>query len=308
MHAALLRHVAPRFFAVLLGVLALVAPLTDADAQAPGRTPPFVEGRLWRVTRAGLGDSFVFGVIHVADPRVSALPAPVVEALGRTRTLAMELPPVEVVDAQVFELEQLDDGHRLEPLIGPEAYARVRYELAMTGTPERVIARLKPWAALMKLTWGAPRGDASTLDENLLLAARMRRMQLVSLESIEEQIAAFDTIPLASQVALLRNALDHREELAAMTEPTIAAWQRGDLAALALMSQRISAPFPGMAPHYAELARHVIDDRTVVMHHRLFLPLRSGRVFVAVGALHLYGDRGLLAMLRRDGWGVTRVW
>jgi len=44
------------------------------------------------------------------------------------------------------------------------------------------------------------------------------------------------------------------------------------------------------------------------MHHRLFLPLRRGQVFVAIGASHLHGDRGLLAMLRRDGYRVTRIW
>jgi uncharacterized protein YbaP (TraB family) len=29
---------------------------------------------------------------------------------------------------------------------------------------------------------------------------------------------------------------------------------------------------------------------------------------VAIGAAHLYGERGLLAMLQRDGYRVTRIW
>ena len=34
--------------------------------------------------------------------------------------------------------------------------------------------------------------------------------------------------------------------------------------------------------------------------YRLFIPLRAGGVFVAMGASHLSGPRGLLALLRQE--------
>jgi len=83
---------------------------------------------------------------------------------------------------------------------------------------------------------------------------------------------------------------------------------RGDLAALARGCEGLCARTPEMREHFAELARHVVVDRTALLHHRLFVPLRAGRVFVAVGAMHLHGDKGLLAMLREDGYTVTRLW
>ncbi len=268
----------------------------------------FTEGRLWRIAKRGIEDSFAFGTIHVADRRVSEIPPPVAGVFAGTRTLAFELAPVEVVDAQVYELEELPDGRRLEPLIGSEAFEELSDELFMIGTPRRVIAHLKPWAAMMKLALGQRRDDVRSLEENLLAAARARRMHWLSLESIQEQIAAFDTIPLDSQVALLKHTLANRDVLAAVTESSIVAWQRGDLAALAAITERIGQQYSGMAPHYAQLTRHLVVNRTVLMHHRLRMPLRTGRVFVAVGALHLHGEEGLLALLLRDGYRVSRVW
>src|SRR5581483_12027784 len=107
---------------------------------------------------------------------------------------------------------------------------------------------------------------------------------------------------------LLRHALAHRDELAAMIEPTVRAWLRRDLAELHAVSDRMGTRYPDMAPHYRTLFRSVVENRTVVMAHRLFIPLREGRAFVAVGANHLYGDRGLLALIEEQGYRVARVY
>lgn len=63
-----------------------------------------------------------------------------------------------------------------------------------------------------------------------------------------------------------------------------------------------------MAAHYAQLTRRVVTDRSVVMAHRLFAPLRRGRSFVAAGALHLYGRKGLLRLLQEQGYVIKRVY
>ncbi len=44
------------------------------------------------------------------------------------------------------------------------------------------------------------------------------------------------------------------------------------------------------------------------MAHRLFLPLARGSVFVAIGADHLYGEKGVLRLLQKQGYRVTRVY
>ena len=292
---------AGRLAALALAELALLLGATAAGAD------PTDTGRLWRVSRTGVPDSFVLGTIHMADPRVAVLARPVANALARARTLAVELVP-EARDAATSDLEELEGGKRLEPLVGAVAYARIRDELVGQGIAPTTIERMKPWAAMLKIARSTRGAGAQSLDGQLLAAARMRRLQVLPLELLEEQIAAFDTIPLATQVAMLRHVLDNRDMLAGNVEPTIAAWLRGDLAGLARIADRTYEQFPDLRVHYSRLVKHMILDRTALMHHRLFLPLRSGRVFVAVGALHLYGEQGLLALLREDGYRLTRVW
>ncbi len=133
-------------------------------------------------------------------------------------------------------------------------------------------------------------------------------MRPFGLEGIEEQIAVFDGIPLDTQIELLRHALEHRDDLAAMIEPTLQAWMKRDLAGIRAVSERIGARYPEMAEHYRVLFRRVVENRSVVMAHRLFMPLRAGRAFIAVGANHLYGGRGILALIARQGYRVERVY
>lgn len=291
-------RVLARFAVAALALVAATDVLAAYDA-----------GRLWRVSRPGVPDSYVLGTIHVADDRVSALAPPVADALAKTRSLAMEIVPGPMIAESLDGLETLEGGATLASLVGPATYARVRVALMLQGLDDPSIERLKPWAALLRITRAVPPAPGvRSLDENLFVAARVRKMNVWSLEAAEEQAASFDTIPLDTQVALLAHAAARRESPLAVSEPAIQAWMRGDLAALAQLPSRAADRDPAMRVHYERLAKHIVHDRTTLLHHRLFLPLRSGRVFVAVGASHLHGDDGLLAMLARDGYRITRVW
>ena len=290
-------------FACLVAI-ALVFP-ARAQTRQPGK---FTKGLLWRVSKAGVAPSYVFGTIHVADPRVLELPDPVSAALARAKRYYTESFQGEREAIRFLEAGQFDDGRRLEPLIGAGAYAKVVEMLRERQVPDEVIARLKPWAALANFTVTPDDYEKLTLDQKLVEVARARKLRVLSLEGVEEQISVFDRIPLDTQVALLKHALDHRDELAAMVEPTIRAWMNRDLAGIHVASTRAAERYPEVAGHYRILFQRVVENRSIVMAHRLFMPLREGGAFVAVGANHLYGARGMLALIEKQGYHVERVY
>jgi uncharacterized protein YbaP (TraB family) len=133
-------------------------------------------------------------------------------------------------------------------------------------------------------------------------------MTILGLEDLDEQVAALDGIPMPTQVAVVKHTLDHLQEIEAQGEPVIRAWLARDLVALANINAKIAGQDADLARHYAVLTRALVENRSVLMAHRLFLPLARGGVFVAVGALHLYGRKGLLALLSAQGYRVQRVY
>ncbi len=281
-------------------VVGLAAPCAASE--------PFAQGLLWRLDKPGIPSSWVFGTLHSNDPRVRSLPAPVAQAFSRARTFAMEIYWSETEDQHFYEAMQFDDDRRLATLVGDEVYSRLRQEFGTAALPEEALARTKPWAAWLRIGTVRGMGDGPTLDRSLFIAARERRMTMLGLEWLDEQVAAFEAIPIGTQIALLRHALDHRAELEAQIEPTILAWLERDLAALASINRVAAGDDADLRRHYALLTQQLVVNRTVLMAYRLFLPLKRGRVFVAVGALHLYGANGLLAQLREQGYRVRRIY
>ena len=290
----------------VLGYLCCYAAAASAQTHQPETT--YSKGLLWRISKAGIAPSHVFGTIHLADPRVLDLPDAVSRALYRSKRYYTESFQGEREALRFFDAAQFDDGRRLEPLIGPEAYAKVAAMLRERQVPDEVIARLKPWAALANFTITPEDYEKVTLDEKLAELARARKLRVLGLEGVEEQISAFDRIPLDTQVELLRHALDHRDELAAMIEPTIRAWLNRDLAGIRAASNRPAERYPEMAEHYHILFQRVVENRSIVMAHRLYMPLREGGAFIAVGANHLYGARGMLALIEDQGYRVERLY
>jgi len=280
---------------------------TPALAAGEGREP-FVRGLLFRLDKPGLPPSFVFGTMHSGDPRVTALPRAVTDAFGAVKTLAIENHLEDGEIDRFFAAAQFDDGRNLTDYFDPASLTAIRAALPAGAPPDNVLLRLKPWAVLLKLAEQPIADGGETLDEKLLGAARRRRLAIIGLELPDEQIAAFDAIPLGSQVALVRFVLAHRDALVRDHDAVLAAWLDRDLARLADLNRAPGRRHPEIAPHYAELTRHLIENRSAQMAHRLFLPLRAGRVFVAVGALHLHGERGLLVLLRDQGYHVSTVY
>ena len=288
----------------MLAALSVVALLPRGAGAAPAKTR-YGRGLLWRVSRRNVAPSYIFGTIHLADPRVLDLPDPVLEAFMRCKRLLVETVLARSEEARFFEAEQFEDGARLEALIGADAFAKVAAQLRARKVPEEVIARIKPWAALANLTVTPEDYDRFTLDQQLIRLARKRGIRVLGLEGVEEQIAVFDGIPMETQVALLRHGLEHRDFLVSMIEPTIQAWLKRDLIGIRAVHERIAAHYPEIAVHYRILHQRVVRDRSVVMAHRLFFPLRQGGSFIAVGADHLHGDDGLLALVQAQGYRLT---
>lgn len=278
-----------------------------AGAAAPAAAQRFEQGLLWRIEGPGAPPSHVFGTVHVDDPRVTRLPPAVARALEQAHSLTIELAFTPANLQALAGSMLLQDGRDLPAIVGAELFAKAAAATTGFGPPEPVLRLFKPWAVALLLM--APRQKPEhVLDYALMRLAMERGIPVHELESVEEQIAVFDGMAEADQVALLGRAVREHERLPRTVGRILAAYLARDLAAMWRISQEGSDEDAQARRLNEVFVQRVLEARNTRMAERIETRLKEGGAFIAVGALHLYGERGLLARIERRGWRVTRVY
>ena len=285
----------------------LFAPVAVAQPASARAAAPYAQGLLWKIESAGAAPSYLFGTIHVSDPRVTVLPPPVRQTFEAAATFTMELKFEPGNALQLANRMLYLDGRELPAVIGAALYEKVAAVAPTIGVPAEVLRRFKPWAVALLLIM--PQSDAENiLDNRLYQLALAQKKGVFELETVDEQVEAFEGLAESDQIALLRSAVANRERLPARVQRLIDAYLRRDLAEFMRISDEDAAGDPAMKRLNAAFMERLLDARNVRMAERMESQLKSGRAFVAIGALHLYGERGVLARLASRGYRVSRVY
>jgi len=258
----------------------------------------FTRGLLFEISGAGPTPSYLFGTIHSDDPRVLALPARVQTAFDLADGFVMEaVPDPEAVD-KARRVMLFGDGRRLSAVLPMDLYRQVVEAAASRGLTTAAIEPLKPWA-LVTLLSAPPSRSGEFLDLMLYRNAQEQGKPVAGLETLSEQMEILDGLSEAEQIALLRETLATIGELGEVQTRLLAAYVRRDLDSLTqlnAMYRRWSSP--ELAARVQELA---IDERNARMAERLRPLLDQGGRFIAIGALHLPGPKGVLQRLLDAG-------
>jgi len=283
----------------------------EADAMTNGK------GIFWKIERQGLAPSWLLGTMHVTDPRVLAMPEPARAAFAQAETVIVESD--EIADerraaAAILarpDLTMFTDGRTIADLVDARDAGILAEGLKRRGLSLAAVGRMKPWmiasfVALPACEIARKAAGAAFLDQKLAKDAIAAGKALKGLETLVEQISALDSLPQEPQVQGLVQTLALGDGLEDVIETMSRLYLSGDTGMIMPM-MRAAGPEEGAdAAAYADFERRIIIDRNHIMAERAAPALAEGNAFIAVGALHLPGEEGLVALLARQGYAITR--
>ncbi len=301
----------------LLCLALLITPSLAAESKSTSGNAPM----LWRVEAkavAGkaIAPSYLFGTIHIPDPRVTRLPAAVEQAFADSDVVVTELKLDTNTMAAAASASLLPANQSLLKLLSPALRQQLETELKAIN-PKLQIAmfeRLKPWALatqLVMLPMQLKHPGEAALDIQLAERAEQAGKGTRGLEPLHEQLDVFEKLSKDEQLALLQDTLDGlakaRRQGKDVVELLTLAYLSGDETAVTSLLEEFEG---GNTALNDKLEQSLLFDRNIRMAERLGKQIRAEpdrRFFVAVGTAHLIGERSVPALLRQQGFSVTRV-
>ena len=293
------------------------APDVYSQVMAESRALPNTEAMLWKIEKPGLAPSYLFGTMHLSDPRVATLSPAVKDAIAHSKSVTLEVADlsdkaVAAAMAKAAALIVYTNGKSLKGALSDDEYRDVQKIVAKSGMPGELAAMMKPWLVSMLLaTSDCERqqlaAGKTVLDLQVAAEAQKAGIEITGLETIEDQLSALAAVPDDQQIAMLKVGLKYIDRADDMTETLVQMYAKRQIGA-AMPFQLALAAQTGTSPSaFDGFKKTLLIDRNAKMRNAALPILDKGSAFIAVGALHLPGPTGLVALLRESGFTVTAV-
>ena len=262
-------------------------------------------GCVWKVTRAGGSTLFLGGSIHALRSTDYPLPPAYNRAFDASDRLAFEVEPKVLSGSgeALAKAGRYPKGDSLKNHVDPRTYDYVRRVFALMKISEEKFSRYRPWFLVLMLDYPSGKGFSDDLgvDEFLAKRAAANSKPAMGLESWQEHVAVFSGLTDRQNEALLLLTFIPQANGSGEAARIMSAWRQGDVDTLARSTRDSFRDFP------------FFGERILGARNRNWLPkvesfARSGKTyFVVVGAAHLGGTDGLLALLRAHGYQVEQL-
>lgn len=296
-----------RLGAALLALTSVASPALAAPRfQAPvGQVAP-AKHMLFRVRGPNGATVYLLGSVHLLSPDASKLPAVIDSAFEKAKTVAFEtsIDSVQMRAPEMLMKARYAPGMSLRKSLSPAGLVKADSIVKLYGLTLDQLDQFKPWfvsivmtqLVMQKSNFQAQYG----VDVQLNARAKAEHKPVVGLESVDFQMNLFDNIAPDDQERMITGAKGPAES-AKELEKIKTAWLNGDVAGLENLFKEQEDESPKMLDV-------ILNNRNASWIPKIDEMLK-GRddALVVVGAAHLVGKKGVVELLRAQGYTVEQL-
>ncbi|MBC8172514.1 MAG: TraB/GumN family protein, partial [Chitinophagales bacterium] len=246
--------------------------------------------------------SYLFGTVHLIDKKDFHVRPFIDSVFDSAEQVVFE---IKLDDTAAFtHIQQkmfLPAGITLAGLMEPETYGALKTYFADSLHMDiSLFNTMKPFVLIQAVTERSVRGEAQSYELYFLEKCMALNKPLLGLETIDEQLSVFDSIPFAEQIKWLVQWTNSSAQYDSTFQDLIQAYKKEDMNAIAKYMQE-------SAPEFMQYEDLFVYDRNKRWIPQIEELIKTKSTFIAVGAGHLPGEEGLIELLRKKKYTVKPV-
>lgn len=259
---------------------------------------------LWKISGNGLKEpSYLFGTIHITCN--ASLSEKVKTALDKTQQLCLELDMDDpTMQVEMMNHMMMQNGVTMKSLAKPDDFKAVdAFLTANVGFSAEMLNNVKPFMITAMLYPKMLNCEMQSVEAELIKIAKAQNEEVIGLETVSEQLAVFDAIPYQEQMnELVITAKDNMQRDKAELTEMMTLYQSENVDAMVSFTEKSANV---MTSKYSDL---LLKNRNQNWISRMTTIAKNKPTFFGVGAAHLGGKEGVIALLRKAGFTVEAVY
>ncbi|NOU51132.1 TraB/GumN family protein [Pseudoalteromonas sp. JBTF-M23] len=264
---------------------------------------------LFQIEKNGI-KSYLFGTVHVGTADMSQLPQDVLQAIKSSELVVVEVNLEALSPNQIQDISSsymlLPNGSKLPNVVSPNNYQQLKSYFSKAGIDISHFHQHRPWAVMVtllqleyqKLGFSEQYG----IDKQVLAYSKKHNKSIVGLETLQQQLTMLSSLEKQNN-AMLEETFKHLSDIDFYFVDLVNAWKTGDMKKL---SQYYKLSFDDS--DYGKFSEQVmLINRNKQWLDTLSALLIKQPTFIAVGALHLPEQYGLVNLLQQAGFKVTKL-
>lgn len=267
---------------------------------------------LWKISGNGLKESsFLYGTMHTNDARVFAFSDSVMPFFSSAKAYAMELDPKEAFNMGLIAKLMMGKGYSLKKMIPAREYnmldsivkQEIGYSVSLFDNVAPVFTMTIFEASGLELSDSGVNGNKEVLDMYFYKLAKKstgkKKKKIIGIETVDEQLEALNALNYQEQADLLVKEIHSFEENKTEGIDLVKFYLEQNLDSLSANDADAQMP--------EKFYKALVTDRNIRMANRIAVFTQEQSCFIAVGALHLPKEGGVISLLRKKGFTVEPI-
>jgi uncharacterized protein YbaP (TraB family) len=267
---------------------------------------------LWKISGNGLKEpSFLYGTMHTSDARVFKFSSGVMPSFSSAKAFAMELDPNKAMNMGLLSKLMMGKGYSLKKMIPEREYIlldsivkkEIGFSVSLFDNVAPVFTMTIFEASGLELNDSSIGGNKEVLDMYFYKLARRsagkKKKKIIGIETVDEQLDALNSLSYQEQADLLVKEIRLFEENKSEGVDVVNFYLEQNLDSLAANDADAQMP--------EKFYKALVTDRNIRMANRIAVFVQEQSTFIAIGALHLPKEEGVISLLRKKGFTVEQI-